>query len=265
MGVQLNLKATLLTGTLFLISGCETLNSMSKEQIGTSAGVIAGVVLGEKYCGDNKKACMTLTAAGFGLLGKEIGAYLDKHDREKMALATKNAAALGQTSSWSNPKNGTSGSAKVLSTNKKSEPVPVPVLKKKVSTVPPLDIIGEPYQAKSSANMRGGPGTDYVKVGTLSAQEVVNVVGKVKTKDWYLISYSDGVGSGFIYTPLLKPASNLQVSSSQNTNQDDIKLVEVAANRTCRTIEQSVKLADGSEKSQTIEACQGPNGWETKA
>ncbi len=270
MKTQSKVKLAFLASTLSMLAGCQTITSMSKEQFGTAVGAVAGAVLGKEFCGEDNRSrrnkCVVVASGLGGLLGNKLGSYLDEQDKQRMALATRNAAASGRSVSWSDPQKGTSGTARVLNTRRKDETVKVPVLKQKIATVPPLEIIGEPYKTKSISNLRGGPGTDYVEVGQLASGKVVNVVGKVKTKNWYLISHNDGIGSGFIYAPLLKPAENAQIASSDvPVNSGDVAQVQVAANRTCRTINQSIKLADGSTKSETIEACQGTNGWETSA
>src|SRR5690606_29358420 len=149
-------------------------------------------------------------------LGSGIGRHLDEQDRKRMEQTTRRALTTGQTQTWSNPENKTRGESRVVTTQKKAEPIKVPVLKDKVKQVPPLDVVAENYRAKGQSNLRGGPGTDYEKVGTLQSREVVNVVGKVKNSDWFFIS-QDGVGSGFILSSLLEHAPDAELPPSQNT------------------------------------------------
>lgn len=246
-----------------LLSGCQTTGT--NEQLGAIIGGAAGGIIGNQASGKNK-ALWTAVGVGAGaFIGSRIGRHLDEQDKQRMAEAAQRAAATGEAHSWSNPENNTQGQARVVSTQTRQEPVKVAILKEKVKQVPPLDIIGQTYRAKKVANLRGGPGTDYVKVGSLSTGEAVNVVGKVKTSDWYLIS-QDGVGSGFIYSPLVEPAPTATPTpTGAQIAQADVQEQQIASSKVCRTVEQSVTLADGSSHSETIEACQGANGWERQA
>lgn len=255
------LRTVILCIPMLGLSGCDTL---SKAQIGATMGTVVGGVIGHKACGEKKDLCAALGALAGGYLGNKLGKYLDEQDRQKMATATQQAVNSGKTQVWSNPDNKTSGSAKVISTQKKSEPVKIPVLKEKIAQVPPLDIIGETYQAKNKSNLRGGPGTDYEIVGSLSANEAVTAVGKVKGSNWYLISKA-GVGSGFIYAPLMKYAPDASLSTTDRIAKSEISEQKVSASSVCREIEQSVTLADGSSHSETLNACQTANGWKVKA
>jgi len=260
-------KIVFITLTTFVLStiltGCKTLDT--KEGIGQVAGGALGVIVGskmDKKDGDKWKVIMGI---GGAYLGGEIGKYLDKEDQKRMAEATRAAANSGQNQRWSNTENKTSGEVRVVSTQTKQEPVKVPVLKDKITQVPPLDIIGDTYKAKGATDLYGGPGEDYVAVGKLSSGELVNVVGKVKTKEWYLIS-QDGIGNGFAAASLFEPSTE-SLPPPSNTTADNSQVTEktVASSKTCRTIEQKVSLANGSQQSETINVCKGANGWEKQA
>lgn len=243
------------------LSSCET---VSKQQMGAVLGATAGAVIGNQFGGNSKILWTAVGGAAGGLIGNQLGQYLDERDRQRMAEVTEQTIATGQTRTWSNPQKNTRGEARVIDTQTKSEPVNVRVLKKKISQVPPLDIMGQTYRATKKANLRGGPGTDYETVGTLAPKEVVNVVGKVRDSDWYLIS-QNGVGSGFISTALLEAAPNESpVASGQPIAESDVAEEQVASNRICRKIQQTVSLPDGSSHTETIDACQSPTGWEVK-
>lgn len=258
------IKLTLVVIITLAISSCETMGTMPNQQIGTLLGGTVGAVVGNQLGGKNKAIWTTVGAAAGALVGNQIGKYLDERDRQRMAQVTEQTIATGETHSWSNPENNTRGEARVIATQTKEEPVRVKVLKKKVTQVPPLDIMGQTYRATKQSNLRGGPGTDYVVVGKLAANEAVNVVGKVKDDDWYLISH-DGVGSGFVYTSLMEPApTEVPSSSDEPIAENDITEEQVASNRVCRQIEQVVTLEDGSSHSETIDACQSPTGWEVQ-
>jgi len=248
------------------LTACDT--SAIKEntkEISTVIGGAVGGVIGSKIGKGNGRTAAIIGGTLLGAyLGSELGKYLEEQDQKAHLKTTKKALSTGKTQSWTNPDTKTSGKSRIVSTKTKKEPVKVAVLKKKIKKVPPLEIIGETYSAKKKSNLRGGPGTDYEIVGGLPKGENVNVVGKVKEKDWYLVSY-DGVGTGFVYSPLLISAPTEIPSSSGTTiAKEDISEQEVATNRKCRTVEQSVSLADGSSHQETIQACQGPNGWEVQ-
>ncbi len=265
MLIKARFKLIVIVITALSLASCGTVDQFSKQQTGTAIGGAIGAILGNQFGGNNKALWTALGGVGGALIGNQIGQYLDEQDQQRMAQATGRTITTGQPHVWSNPNNNTRGETRVIATQSRQEPVKVKVLKKKITKVPPLDIIGQTYRAKTNSNLRGGPGTDYVKVGSLDQNEAVNVVGKVRDKDWYLISH-DGVGSGFIYASLLEAAPSEQPAPSKTLIvESDIGEEDVAANRECRKIQQSVSLADGSSQTETIDACQGPTGWEVQA
>ena len=72
--------------------------------------------------------------------------------------------------------------------------------------------------AKSSVNLRKGPGADYDKVGALSSAEEVTVTG-VADNGWYQIAYSDGfayVSNSYLVDE--KPASTGNTGSGVSGN-----------------------------------------------
>lgn len=75
-----------------------------------------------------------------------------------------------------------------------------------------------------SVNVRSGPGTDYEKVGSLSANQEVTVTGQADT-GWYRIAYQDG--EGFVsnhYLSDTKPET--EKSSTQNIAENPSKQSE---------------------------------------
>jgi uncharacterized protein YgiM (DUF1202 family) len=126
--------------------------------------------------------------------------------------------------------------------------------------VPPLDLIGETYRAKEGGNVRGGPGAEYASVGHLNKGETVTVAGKVKGEQWYMISQG-GAGSGFVSTNLLTRAPTAVVAK-EPVAPGAVEKKTMQAERTCRTVKQTVTLADKSTREEEVTACQGPNGWE---
>ena len=239
----------------------------------TQAGAVMGGVGGAGFCASifRNSSLKDELKIGCALAGAYVGNRISKHlreeDRARQAAATHKAMISGENSSWENPETKIKGKARVVSTQTVAKPVKVKVLKGKVKTVPPLDIIGAPYEVvKDMARVRGGPSTDYVIVGKLESATPVNVIGKVKEKEWYLIS-EDGVGSGFVYSTLLKEAAPtaLVESNPENVDPSLVEEQQVAQKRICRTIENSIQLADGTVHKETVNACRGPNGWETQA
>jgi len=246
------MKKLLLLSASLVLAGCQT--------TGTSIGAVVGGTAGNLACrGEGGVVRGLCTAGGLalgGFLGNRIGKYLDERDQLRMAKATETALETGQTQKWVGDESGVRGEARVVSSTTKTKTVKVPVLKDRISEVPPLDVVGETYKANKQANLRGGPGTDYVKVGSLVADEKINVVGKVKEKDWFLISQS-GVGSGFVFSSLVSPAPNAEPAElGLKIEKSNVSKQSVSVDQTCRQIEQKITLADGTQHSETIEACE---------
>lgn len=256
--IKPRLSISLLTAAIVFIGGCNTLQT--KEQIGTATGAAVGAVAGG-LISDNKILGAAIGGVLGGLVGNRIGAYLDEQDKQRMAAATEQAIQTGENRQWVNPEKGTSGQAKVIKEEKQQTRAAVPVLKSRIQEVPPLDIVGETYQAKSNLNVRGGPGTDYVIVDNLKASQNINVVGKVQGRNWYMVS-QDGVGSGFVHSSLLIPAPANAVVNDTPVPQEDVATLNTTTEKTCRTIQQTITLQDGTEHQEEVKACQGPNGWE---
>jgi len=67
-----------------------------------------------------------------------------------------------------------------------------------------LSRINETFIAKTSSNVRSGPGTRYSITDRLHRQESVYVVGKVPHRNWYMVRAHGR--RGFVYAPLLMPS-----------------------------------------------------------
>ena len=85
----------------------------TKQTVGTLGGAALGGLLGSQFGGGTGK--LAFTAAGVflgGLLGNEIGKSLDRADRAaaNQAYSRAQAAPVGETITWSNPKSGNTGS-----------------------------------------------------------------------------------------------------------------------------------------------------------
>lgn len=77
------------------------------------------------------------------------------------------------------------------------------------------------YYAIQNCNLRGGPGTDYEKVGSLSYAQEITVDGKVESGDkrWLVLKTSDGT-TQMVSASLVsqtKPSTNTGSSGNGNT------------------------------------------------
>jgi len=252
--------AALMAATI--ISGCQTTGegTVNKQEIGTMLGAIGGAILGSQFGeGTGQLIGVAIGTAAGSYIGSQIGASLDEQDRIALANSTQKALESGKGQEWTNPETGVSASvSEPRDVSMETAKVSVPVLKDKVQVTPTLELMQENYRFKSVTNVRGGPGADYVVVDTADANEVVNVVGKVKDEPWFMIARG-GVGSGFVRTDLMEPASN-EAPAPMAAPVGEVAQVEVSSERQCQTITQSVNLADGTSQSQDMRACRNPDG-----
>jgi len=237
-----------------VLSGCQT----EKKDIGTLAGAAAGALIGAQFGGGSGKILAIVGGAvAGGWLGRQIGGYLDEQDKQKLAESTQRTAVSGSTQTWRNPDTGVSVRTEVIDTETKQETYNVAYRTDRVKEVPPIDYIGERYVSTSNMNVRGGPGTNYAVVGKLSKGQSVEVVGKVEGRDWYLLS-QDGVGQGYGYAKLLQPTGDeISLAGDSVADQPNVQVQQVRDTQTCRTIEQTVVLKDGSERKEQVKACKG--------
>jgi uncharacterized protein YgiM (DUF1202 family) len=75
----------------------------------------------------------------------------------------------------------------------------------------------EPMTAARNANVRDQPSTDGVKVAYLQKGDAVNVVGRIRGRNWVVVA-RDGKRLGFVFAPLLaeRPATKPQTASSSS-------------------------------------------------
>jgi surface antigen len=89
-----------------VLTGCQ-----NSQQTGTVLGALGGAAAGYAI-GDGKWWAVGAGALVGGVVGNQIGAYLDERDRQQ-AYSSANYAlnnnADGQTTTWSNPQKGTGG------------------------------------------------------------------------------------------------------------------------------------------------------------
>jgi surface antigen len=126
------------------LSGC--VDQMSKEDIGTGVGALAGALLGNKMGGGAMGTIIGAAAGGF--LGKTIGAHLDEEDRKELAAQTaKNLENLnaGQSMEWKSSR--TTNSAKVSVSQVTEEKRQINIPAASAITVPAdIKLLNKTYQ-----------------------------------------------------------------------------------------------------------------------
>ncbi|VAW78077.1 hypothetical protein MNBD_GAMMA15-1112 [hydrothermal vent metagenome] len=258
------LRVIATAGLALTLMSCESVEGLSKENLGTALGAVAGAVIGSKVGGDNKTLAIALGAAGGAYLGKTIGRMLDERDQQRLAASTLETLRTGEEQSWHNPETGVTAKTSVKESSTQHQQLQVRVLKDKVKEIPPMELVGEEYSTGKSVNVRGGPGTNYVVVDKLAAGERIHVVGKVVDKPWYMISRG-GVGGGFVYSNLLTavPVEDWSIAETETPAPDSaVETVAVATTSDCRVVTQNITLKNGKSATEEVTACRGPNGWE---
>ena len=233
----------------------------NKQNIGRAVGGVVGGLLGSQFGGGKGQLATTAVGALAGFwLGGKLGEQLDAADKQALARTTSTALETGNTQTWQNPDTGTTTRVSVQDTRVQRRPVETEGLRAKLWQAPTLEMINEWYVATSDSNVRGGPGTDYDVMDVLRSGERVAVVGKVKGEDWVMIS-DDGLGSGFVYAPLLRRAdrqpsdtSALRMAAQQSGG------TQMAQERTCSLVTQEVTLRDGTTETHQMTACRQPDG-----
>lgn len=256
-------------GSLLLCScNMQNIQIGGSEGIGTLAGGLLGGALGNQACDgrSNQELCTLVGAAMGAYLGNRIGKRLDEADRQRHAQATAEALAAkeGETAHWENAENGTSGRVSVVEQHRQpAASASIPVLKDRVESVQPLELIGEVYETDRTVNVRVGPGTDYKMASEpLAAGTQFNVVGKVISHpDWLMIS-REGAAAGYVYGPLVEPtgiASALSTGSPSTATAS----VQVDTIATCKTVNHEITYENGKKETETVEMCQrGDGSWD---
>ncbi|WP_180978197.1 SH3 domain-containing protein [Halomonas urumqiensis] len=249
-------------GLVFALSGCETTGGgFESDSLGTLIGAGTGALLGSRIGGGSGR--IVAGAAGAvvgGLIGREIARHLSQSGQQQMATANQRALDTGQTQVWEDPETGARGETAVSERSTRQQQVQVSVKRDRVDEIPPIDLIGATYVASTGSNVRGGPGTDYRSVGSLSSGQRVQVVGKVQGSDWYLIS-EGGAANGFVSSSLLRPVPAEQQApvTPASSGGGDVMLVE--ASQTCNVNTTRVTQPNGEVVEDRIRICQGPDGY----
>ncbi len=244
-----------------LLLSCE---SMTKQDMGTVIGGALGATVGALLIDDDLWFLGAAAGGALGgLIGNQIGKYLDERDKELLAQSTQEALHTGKRQTFKNPESGVTGEVIIEEEEQISGNAELPVLKDSVDEVPPLEFVGEPFRARKTANVRGGPGTDYRVVGRVEGDRPVRVVGKVQDQNWFMIS-KGGVGSGYVYSPLLKRLHSSQPAQFQAEPAppaEEVETVDLAYTTKCRKVLQRVRAQDGTMHEDRMGACAGSDGW----
>lgn len=110
----MKIPAILIVGAVALsLAACEGNQYGQKQTGGAILGGVAGGLLGAQVGGGKGKLAATAAGAVLGvLLGSEVGKSLDKADKlyaQRAAQGALETNRVGQTSTWSNPDSGHSG------------------------------------------------------------------------------------------------------------------------------------------------------------
>lgn len=239
----------------------ETSDLVTKQNIGRVVGGVVGGLLGSRFGGGKGKIAMTAGGALAGFfLGGALGQRLEATDQQALSSSTATALETGDVQSWRNPDTGVSTRVSVEDTRVERRPVQTEGLQARLREAPALDMVNEFYLATKDSNVRGGPGTEYDVMGVMRAGERVAVVGKVQTGNWYMIS-DDGLGTGFVYAPLLRrDPRQSSGDSAVRIARGQRSATRVADERTCSLVTQQVTLRDGTTESHQMTACRQADG-----
>jgi len=250
-----------------ILSGCAAMSEQQRTTMARITGGVAGAVLGSAAAkhidNDYLRTGVILAGAAAGAyIGDQFAKVLNERDRQQLFNAQQRAAASGRPASFTGD-DGVRGRVSVVESKpqvKQQQVVEVKVLKDKVEQTPALDLVGAPYSPKSNLNMRGGPGQDYRIVGSIPAGTVVQVIGQVQGKPWYLVSQAaDGTASGYSSSTNLYP-SDKRVDVV-DTGTQSVASVQVEAIRICKTVHQEVTTKDGTINDDIRVCQQGDGTW----
>ncbi|MBU0499296.1 MAG: hypothetical protein KJ558_09495 [Gammaproteobacteria bacterium] len=216
----------------------------------------AGVVVGMKLADNN-----LLGAAVGGLVGYGIAKALTPPNKRRMVRSTQTSLVTGESSEWHDKKTGVRGRTAVKEEKVADKTVTATYMKDRIAELPPLELnVGGQYKLIEDANLRGGPGDDYQSHEDLKKDQTVDIIAKVENKPWYVMS-RNGAAVGFVDSKYLE-ATGVPVDATHKPAKGDesIAAVEVTAKQTCRSVEQQVTNKKGKVVSQTIQACQQPDG-----
>ena len=230
--------------------------------LGAMLGVLA---LGSKLT-DMEQRRATTAFAAFGaaiLIGQRFSELLSDREQEQLYNAQQRAAESDRDVAFDGERSGIRGSVRVIRDAPRvsqERVVEVPVLKGRVQQMPALDLIGAPYKVRGGGiNVRGGPGTDYEKVGQLAGGQVVQVIGRVQGQSWYLVSErADGAAGGFVADFLLERSAEPAVLLASSEAQD-VSAFRVNTKAECKSVLQEV-MTPKETVTEEVRVCPQPDG-----
>lgn len=224
----------------------------TKENIGRAVGAAAGALIGTQFAeGSTRLFTAALGGIAGFLIGGEIGRELSMEDQAGLAEVTRSALETGEDQRWNNPDTGID--ARVMVSDG---------LIGRVRELPVIELINGYYETQSNVNVRGGPGTGYAILHRIETSQRVPVIGQVSGSDWYMVA-DKSAGGGFVYAPLLfrdpvQPVSGNAIREAYAT----VHTVRSYAvdQQSCRVIDQSVVLPDGTTRTRQFRACRRNDG-----
>ncbi|MCR9214318.1 MAG: SH3 domain-containing protein [Proteobacteria bacterium] len=200
-------------------------------------------------------------------ISKQYSDLLNDDEQEGLTASTKLAAITGKDQVWKSEDGEVTANIKVIKTEKEKGSVSLEVPEGRLAKIPALELIDAPYRAIKNANVRSGAGTDFNIVDKANYDSVVVVIGKVQDKSWYLVGDGD-VATGFVFDKLLEPLPESENTKHTVVKPDNnyaaVQEEKVETEWLCRTLQQTIRLADGETKVEEVRACQGQDGWEIK-
>jgi surface antigen len=259
---------------------------MSKQDLGTGAGVIVGATVGQLFGNGAGRLLATVGGAIVGgFIGNRIGASLDEADR--VAVSRQSADVLsgakdGSSVSWASPSG--KASAEIIASNTRAQTREIPVLRdKRVQKPAQLDLIGKTYETTAGVRLRAAPTTQSEVLGSLQKGESFNALGRIPGTDWIAVGKGRKtvgyISSAFTRESAvadatgtekgLRPAMDLDqtVAAAKNEGFDLDAEGAVAETITvstqCRTVDIKVTQKNGSSEQDKMNACRASDGaWE---
>lgn len=256
----------LLTVSAFTLSACVTGQQLAESLEKTAPGL--GGLAAVLFCKDQQNAlaqvaCAVTVATVVSAIGSEIAKKLKEEDQRRLYAAQQEAFLTGRPTSFQNPETGVSATVTVVrDAPPQVTTTKVQVLKDQVEVTPPLEAMKANFRVKQTARLRAGPGTDYRIVDTLPTGRIIEVIGKVQGKEWYLASVN-GIGSGYVFASLVEPAPTAVAAPAPApapaAPPPAVAEVPVQVAQSCKVTLISITTKDGPT-SQEVTVCQQPDG-----
>src|SRR5690606_29630502 len=206
-------------------TGCATTDGGgwgNKQTMGSIFGGLAGALAGSQIgSGSGRTIAMIAGTLAGGLLGNWIGSNLDEKDRQDLAASTQKALESGDTVAWSSGHSGAKATIKPVSSKTVTQQATVK-RSAKIVQARDLQVINEPWQAVSSANLRAAPSTSAEKVGGFAVGQTFTALGRTDN-NWIAVGRK-GVTVGYVHAPLVKPVATAK--ADQATDLDSISVAQ---------------------------------------